>query len=430
MKIVLNIAFVIVFIFSAIYVYNREKYSAEIEIVDGYPLNFSVERGSNLLFYLNPKTKNKQGLVYIYNTKKEKVDSLILNLIPQSKTIDTLAYQNGFNYKNCFSYNTKKLKSGLYLIGNVVPFLVKEITKKNAITIVFPYGNLMAINNAGGKSFDPENSKDKKASKLLSMHRPLSTSNNPVLFLHWMDSLYGNKNLNFISDLDLINYNSIKGTELLIIYGYSSFWTMEQRKNFDKFQESKGNVLAICSYLMNNKFLYDSKKMQMYFYGGGDSISPIERRTGVWHDPLYNYPNINSVGCSYEIVDKSKELKKSNEELIIVNREVPIFNSTVFNRIKLKSNGNNSIKFSWGNNVPIADSSNGKFYLKKILAYDLTEYNKHQSLGGIYFMKKTKFSGDLIVVGYENWTDDRNFCNNNIITSTRNCINYLSNKNN
>jgi hypothetical protein len=205
---------------------------------------------------------------------------------------------------------------------------------------------------------------------------------------------------------------------------------MEQRKNFDKFQESKGNVLAICSYLMNNKFLYDSKKMQMYFYGGGDSISPIERRTGVWHDPLYNYPNINSVGCSYEIVDKSKELKKSNEELIIVNREVPIFNSTVFNRIKLKSNGNNSIKFSWGNNVPIADSSNGKFYLKKILAYDLTEYNKHQSLGGIYFMKKTKFSGDLIVVGYESWTDDTNFCNNYIMTSTRNCINYLSNKNN
>jgi hypothetical protein len=99
-------------------------------------------------------------------------------------------------------------------------------------------------------------------------------------------------------------------------------------------------------------------------------------------------------------------------------------------REKLISNGNNSIKFSWGNNVPIADNSNGSFYLKKILAYNLTEYNKHQSLGGIYFMKKTKFSGDLIVVGYESWTDDTNFCNNYIMTSTRNCINYLSNKNN
>jgi hypothetical protein len=149
--------------------------------------------------------------------------------------------------------------------------------------------------------------------------------------------------------------------------------------------------------------------MQMYFYGRGDSISTMERRTGVWHDPFYKYPNITSVGCSYEIVDKSKELKKSNEELIIVDREVPIFNNTAFNRIKLISNGNNSIKFSWGNNVPIADNSNGSFYLKKILAYNLTEYNKHQSLGGIYFMKKTKFSGDLIVVGYESWTDDTNF---------------------
>jgi len=430
MKIVLNIAFVIVFIFSAIYVYNREKYSTEIEIVDGYPIEFSVDRGDNLRFFLNSKIANKKGLVYIYTIKRQKIDSLILDVIPQAKIKDTLAYQNGFNYQYEFIYNTKKLKSGIYFIGNVVPFLVKEITKKNAITIVFPYGNLMAINNAGGRSFDPENSKDKKASKLLSMFRPLPTGNNPVLFLHWMDSLYGNKNLNFISDLDLINYNSIKGTKLLIIYGYSSFWTMEQRKNFDKFQESKGNVLAICSYLMNNKFLYDSKRMQMYFYGRGDSISTMERRTGVWHDPFYKYPNITSVGCSYEIVDKSKELKKSNEELIIVDREVPIFNNTAFNRIKLISNGNNSIKFSWGNNVPIADNSNGSFYLKKILAYNLTEYNKHQSLGGIYFMKKTKFSGDLIVVGYESWTDDTNFCNNYIMTSTRNCINYLSNKNN
>jgi len=430
MKIVLNIAFVIVFIFSAIYVYNREKYSTESEIVDGYPIEFSVDRGDNLRFFLNSKIANKKGLVYIYTIKRQKIDSLILDVIPQAKIKDTLAYRNGFNYQHEFIYNTKKLKSGIYFIGNVVPFLVKEITKKNAITIVFPYGNLMAINNTGGRSFDSENSKDKKASKLLSMFRPLPTGNNHVLFLHWMDSLYGNKNLNFISDLDLINYNSIKGTKLLIIYGYSSFWTMEQRKNFDKFQESKGNVLAICSYLMNNKFLYDSKKMQMYFYGRGDSISTMEGRTGVWHDPFYNYPNINSVGVSYEIVDKSKELKKSNEELIILNREVPIFNNTVFNRIKLKSNGNNSIKFSWGNNVPIADNSNGNFYLKKILAYNLTEYNKHQSLGGIYFMKKTKFSGDLIVVGYESWTDDRNFCNNYIMTSTRNCINYLSNKNN
>ena len=64
MKIVSKIAFVIVFIFSAIYVYNREKYSTEIEIVDGYPIEFSVDRGDNLRFFLNSKIKNRNKYIY------------------------------------------------------------------------------------------------------------------------------------------------------------------------------------------------------------------------------------------------------------------------------------------------------------------------------------------------------------------------------
>jgi hypothetical protein len=423
MKIVSKIAFVIVFIFSAIYVYNREKYSTEIEIVDGYPIEFSVDRGDNLRFFLNSKIANKKGLVYIYTIKSQKIDSLILDVIPQAKIKDTLAYQNGFNYQYEFIYNTKKLKSGIYFIGNVVPFLVKEITKKNAITIVFPYGNLMAINNAGGRSFTESNSKNSIPANKLSLKRTLKISDEYSYFLNWIDSVCSKRNINFISDLDLEKTLCLSNTQTLLLYGYSAFWTYKQRNCFEQFNANGGNVLAVCSRLMNNKMEYDyvHKTISFKLPDNGDTI--------IKNQVLWNKIKSNAltVGCSYELCNQTKTTLLSFGGYKIISKEHPIFIGINTNYIAINTDYGNAVAVL-NNNFAAHPRPNNKvlnFYRNEILAYDLGVYKKGQTVTGIFHFQKSKNSGKLIVIGNDNWVLKENLNDSLITKITINCINYL-----
>jgi hypothetical protein len=417
--------YIIIFIFSAIYVFKHDKYTKRIEIINGYCENFSVERGQDLEFYLNAQVNHKKGVVCIYDVNNQITDSLILNLIMQNPSTDTLLYRHGYQYKRKYTYNTSKLKSGIYFLGNVVPFIVKESQLKDAITVVFPLANFMALSNEGGKSFDSGNSSHGIAAEVLSMNRLPYFRNSPFAFVKWIKEAYLHKNINFISDLDLENVSQLNHTKLLILYGYHGFMTLKARRNLDAYLGNGGNLLAICSNLINNKILYDEIKKELIFSIPKNDSNLNSKNAATWNK---FFPNTISIGCSYELSYEVKKIKPSMGAYLIINKKHPIFKDIEEDSIKLDTKNGNSIAvldLSF-KSVPEADNKVNDFILNKILAFDYGQFGNKQTVTGIFNFKRTPKSGEIIVIGNEKWCYAENIQNNTITTITSNCINLLS----
>lgn len=426
MKSATRFVYFLIFIFSAIYVFKHEKYSKRIQIINGYTENFSVNKGEPVVFYLNSQVAHKQGVVCIYDVHGTIVDSLTLDLIVQQPQTDTLLYENGYKYINPYSYNTSKLRSGLYLIGNVVPFIVKEPNLKNAVTVVFPYANFMALSNEGGRSFDPENSRNKIPARRLSLKRLPYFRNQPFTFLSWIDSTMKYSNVNFISDLDIETYNNIAQTKLLILYGYQGFWTIDQRKCFDKYLDEGGQTLAICSNLINNKMIFDKKNKQLQFMLDDMRFNPENkaRRAVTWNQ---FYSNTLSVGCSYELACSPSIIKTSLGGYKIIEANHPVFEGINSGIIEFDSKNGNGIAVNDCNfrDFPIPQNNQLNFFKNVILAYDYSELSGFQQITGIFNFKKTRHSGEIIVVGNEKWSYGDIIVNSQIGRVTANCIDYL-----
>jgi hypothetical protein len=423
MKSLTWIVFTVIFIFSAIYVFKHEKYCKRIEIVNGYLVNFSINRGQVLEFYLDPQVNHKKGIICIYDVHHNIVDSLILNLKKQAISKDTMIYEHGYQYTNKFSYNTSKLKSGVYLIGDVLPFIVKEPNLKNSITVVFPYANFIAISNESGKSFDAKNCKDGIAAETLSLNRLPIFRNNPFAFIAWVTKNYGHKNINFISDLDLENTENLAQTDLLILFGYQAFWTIKQRQNLDNYLKNRGNLFAICSYLIINKMTYHEAKKQLTCLTDDPLLSLKD--ASKWYK---FYPNTKSIGCSYDLSCVAERIQKDRGYYAIINKKHPIFKGIEIDSIKIDTKDGNAIDILDCNfkDVPEPNRTINDFVVNDILAFDYGQIHKMQTVTGIFNFKKTAQSGEIIVIGNDKWCYAENIERETISNITSNCINYLS----
>lgn len=423
MKVIFRLLFVFIFIFSAIYVFRHQKYSKRIEIINGYAENFSVNKGDDLGFYLNPDLEHKKGIVCIYNANNTIVDSLLLDLKFEQQNDDTLMFENGYGYKNKYVYNTSKLKSGLYFIGNIIPFIVKQPELKNSITIVFPISNFLAFSNVGGKSFSNSNSSHGIAATKLSLNRNPYLSNNPRGFIHWVDSIYANKNVNYIADLDLEDKTTFDRTKLLMLFGNSTFWTIKQSTNFFNYIENGGNALAICSRLMNNEMVINKVSQRI----------EVEKKLESEVSRLYNehFREINPfwqlVGCDYRISYVVKELINSNGGYRITQPKHPIFKNVDSDFVDIENSYGNAIAVEtiYFKEYPIADNRDLKFFKNEILAFDYFKLYDRQSITGIFQLQRTPQSGTMLIIGSEKWVYDENLSRPIISNITANCINYL-----
>jgi len=412
------------------YVFFNQKYTKRISIVNGYTKEFSVNKGEDVVAYLQPNIEHKKGVVLIYDLHGNSIDSVVGNFIFQDTLYKTKIFEKGYGYKNTIRYNTSKLKSGIYLFGNVVPFLVKDTAVKKAITVVFPYANIVALCNDGGKSFYVYNSSNNIAATTLSLNRQVNFNAGLFYFLQWMDSACANKNIIIISDLDLDNYRNIGNSKLLLLYGNSVFWTYYARKNFDNFQKRGGNVLAIATSIMNNQFRYEKKHHSIIIVSAPkiDTTRKVVDKPVLLSEQIFNYPNYYSVGCSYEIINEGNAKQKSFGGFRIIDKQNQLFKNVAADVIQFKSSFYNSLKVinETQKHTLNADKTFGNFYSKEILAYDFGVYGERQTLGGIFLMQKTKTSGKLLLIGVEEWCEIENFKNKNIPTVTKNCLDYLT----
>ncbi len=418
------LVYTIIFIFSAIYVFNHEKYTKRIEIINGYCENFSVNRGQDLEFYISPDLTHKRGVICIYNSADSIIDSLILNLKTIKNNHDSLTYEHGFNFSNKFTYNTSKLKAGIYFIGKKVPFIVKDPNLKNAITIIFPFANFHTWSNQGGKSFSVGNSTNGIAAKTLSLKRNPYLSNNPKAFINWIDSVMKGKSINIISDIDLETNTNITNSKLLVFFGNMGFGSKKQNLNLIKFVKNGGNVLSINSRFMNSEIAIDRTNKTI------ENISKhvnIKYKQGDFAELKVLNPFWQTFGCDYRINYDVDYVKKSLGGYAIIKPQHKIFTSISSNFIPFENSYGTAfpVKDINFNQIPQADNSQTKFYNFEILAYDYATLNEKQSITGIFEIKRSVNSGKIIVIGNEKWGFEDRLNKDPIKTITLNCINYL-----
>lgn len=279
-----------------------------IKVVDGYTGKQSYRQGELVTLYLNAETK-LYGVININDYAGKTVLSVPAHASPQQPQGPS-PWETGFGYQPTVSFLLPDLPSGVYLVDNLVPLIVKsgvsvplgggaEIPSPTDILIVYPTNTVAAYNPAGGLSMYSTPT----PAPIVSFHRPVGWTSNVALFsatLEWFVQVPLPYNVGFIADIDLENYSEIANTKLLLVIGHSEYWTRRARENFDTFVLGGGNALMLSGNNMWWQVRYSDDQTQMICYKRvPDPIDDPLMQTINWSQSRLQYPITRSLGADF-----------------------------------------------------------------------------------------------------------------------------------
>lgn len=231
------------------------------EIIDGYTNKISTFPGDSIELYLNARLSGKHNL-QLYDLSEKTVFSQTIQVFPQSVT-NPRSYEAGFGYRRTCKIAVPDIPSGVYLWENKIPFVVK--TRNPKITIVYASNTVNAYCSSGGKSLYAFNSTENTGAQKVSFLRPIGLPKHSEAFLRWV--LKENiKDVGYVVDLDMEDYNDIRESRLIIIPGHSEYWTLQARRNFDRFVNEGKNALILSGNTMWWQVRYNKAKDQLICY--------------------------------------------------------------------------------------------------------------------------------------------------------------------
>jgi hypothetical protein len=300
--------------------------SIDKPIIDGYTDKFSFNVGDSFQLYINASHSITDFQLEINDITGKVIKTIHCDIFPQ-KSPDSLAYQNGFNYKPTIKGTIPYLKSGVYLFANKIPFLIKS-SKKKQILILYSSNTENAYCSSGGKSMYDYNEKEEKHPPIMSFLRPIGLPTQSTEFFEWIIS-QNQYEIGYISDQDMDNYENIKDAKLLIIPGHSEYWTRAARRNFDQFINEGNNALILSGNSMWWQVRYNENKNQMICYKNKLYDNAVDSlKTVNWPDSLLNYPVINSIGADFNYGGYGLNKDQGWDGFKITNQNSPILKST------------------------------------------------------------------------------------------------------
>lgn len=402
--------------------------SCSSSVTEGYTDKVSYENGEEVVVYLNSESDKNDYSIEVSNLKEDIMDEFTVDLNPQ--TIKSKPYENGFGFSESFSFKLKDYPSGVYLIDDRIPFIVKPDTPKK-ITVLYSSNTENAYAPSGGKSTYAYNSTDKKPAEIVSFQRPIDLAYNSDEFLKWI--VNEKYDIGYICDMDMDDYSNLEGVELLIIPGHSEYWTRQARLNVDKFVASGGNVLIMSGNTMWWQVRYSEDKTQMLAYKGfnKDTLVHDTLRSHTWSYPKLKYPIEQSIGADFEHGGFGLKGDDGWDGFKIVNSKSPLLKGTSLNNgdiIHLPSDEMDGapLKFD-GNKVKLVNEYD--FHKYELIGYDLTS-RKENSNGVWIVMQKTPSSGVIINMASTSWCDEEGMNgedSDNVKQITHNAIDILMN---
>ena len=380
-------------------------FSCSSPVIDGYTDKISYTDTDSISIFINSKKEINKFDLTINDLQGNSVKTIQSSVFPQKMQSDK-PYQNGFGYKETVRIKNPKLKSGVYLIDNKIPFVVKS-SKQCDILIVYSSNTENAYCSNGGKSGYDYNSSQNKPSPILSFNRPMDLAVHSDEFLRWI-ATFKNYNIGYISDQDLDDYETIAKAKLLIIPGHSEYWTRKARENFDLFINSGKNALILSGNTMWWQVRYDLVNNQMICYKDAikDPEPTVSLKTINWTESSLNYSTFSSIGLDFLHGGYGKEEDKGWDGYKIQNSESPLLNGT-----RLKKNDILKLETDEYDGAPLKISNNARnvhlenplnFFKYELIGFDRSTGNENAN-GSWIVMQKSKYSGIIINTGSTDW---------------------------
>jgi hypothetical protein len=373
------------------------------QVVDGYVDPYSTFAGDSIDLFLNGFRKNDQYSLRLYDINGTLVSTFTVPIFPQIEA--KKSYVNGFGYELTARVKVPELKSGIYRFENNIPFIVKKNDSK--IVVLYALNTANAYCNSGGKSLYEYNSTDDEASPILSMSRPIPLSRHCESFHQWL-ATQDLEDVGYITDVDMDEFHHLKKAKLLIIPGHSEYWTVQARKNFDRFVQEGNDALILSGNTMWWQVRYNRTRDQLICYRTtkGDPIKNPKLKTILWNDVSLNYPITSSIGADFSYGGYGLKNDKGWDGYKIVTNspllaETNIFAGSILQCPSDELDGAPLTGFQ--NGRPIINNDALGFEKVEIVGYDRTS----RGVATWIVFKKTKNSGIVINTASTDWCSYR-----------------------
>ena len=389
-------------------VYNGtlgQKYSIKDSLViDGYFDTFSNTQGDSGVLYLNSKNKSNFVQLSINDVNGGLVDYIQCDsIIPQKPVGDSIS-KNGFNYQYKIKFKiNESIRSGVYLISNKIPFLIKNRIKRSDVLVVYPSNTVEAYNNAGGFDLYSINQVTNQFYGIVSFKRPKKIDNFSISFL----KQYIDSNYNYISDFELDDYQNFKNYNLVVFIGHNEYWTRAAKLNFDHFINNRGNALILSGNTCWWQARYSSNKDKLVCYKDykNDPINDDLYKTINWTDATLKSSIISSIGADFDKGGYGLGVDNGWDGFKILLPNSPILFGTNLKYndiISLPTHEYDGTFTNLINGVPIIDNNKLKFFKSQLIGYDFG-FRSINTIGTFFVFQKENSSGYIINTASTNW---------------------------
>jgi hypothetical protein len=352
-----------------------------------------------------------------------------MTVFPQSPATEK-PFENGYGYRVTKKIKVPELRSGIYLWENQVPLIVKSRNAK--ITVVYPSNTNNAYCNAGGKSLYGFNSSENTGAQKVSFLRPMFLPRHAEAFFRWIDQ-QPIENIGYISDLDLEDYHTIKKSSLLVIAGHSEYWTLQARKNFDRFVNEGKNAMILSGNTMWWQVRYNKTKDQLICYRNvkDDPIKSAKLKTITWCEPSLGYPIYSSTGTDFQ--NAGYGLKKDNGwDGYKITTNSPLLAGTSLKQNDVLSLPSDEVDgaplLAMEDGAPVIDRQKLAFAKVELVGYDLVSRGGKSGVATWIVFKASSSSGIVINTASTDWCSSRGIGGNpDIQIITLNMIKKLLN---
>lgn len=371
-------------------------------LVDGYTDKTSYFPGEEMFIFLKGNTSEPSCRLNIYSVDGELALPIPSSIFKQEVN-PNMPYSNGFGYVFSAKLILPNMKSGVYLIENRIPFIVKSADPVDVV-VVYPSNTANAYSISGGKSLYSTDNQPNE----VSFHRPIELQDLSKVCLKWFKTV-SDVSFSYISDRDLDQYSSIEKTSVLCLVGHNEYWTRSARKNFDRFVDEGGHALILSGNTMWWQVRYsdDGTKLICYKDANEDpELNPLFK-TITWDKASLEYPIISSIGADFNRGGYGLRADAGWNGFKVMRPESPLFEGlnltagTILSCPSLEYDGAPLLGFDAKGN-PILDLNTLGFYKGEILAFD-KGFRAQETYATFAVFQRTANSGIIINAGTTDW---------------------------
>ncbi|WP_266368083.1 N,N-dimethylformamidase beta subunit family domain-containing protein [Tellurirhabdus rosea] len=374
------------------------------QVIDGYTDRVAYSPGDSIRLYINARQDLPNATLSLYDIVYNRIGQ-VRGHISIQRMASGKPYQHGFGYRLPLRFRLPtNLRSGMYLLGGLIPFLVRADpkTSPNRAVVIYPSNTEAAYNEEGGKSMY---SSDRARTVSFLRPRWVRWFQKPFLIWAWRNNLP----VDFICDADMDDYRSIERYKVIIPIGHSEYWTLKARQNFDRFIDAGGHGLVLSGNTMWWRVTYSADGRQMH--------CSRDWHVDNWDNPKLGYLVGRSLGASftlggYGFARDGHPNPKGGQGFIITEPASPLLAGTGLKKGDLLSVPTDEydgvpLHFPAGSSFPVWNDNAFNFAQRRLIGFDHAvdvNDNRGKPVHGTFIVfRRTPTSGYVVNTATTDW---------------------------